>query len=254
MSPVAAIVQRHDPDRFFAALFAPAEQRESLFLLCAFNHELARAREVASQPMLARIRLHWWREIVEGTRRRHEVAGPLGEALDSGVFQPADLLAMIDARDMETDDSIPDLASWHAYLAGTAGGLAVAAGRLLGAEPDILPRLRSLGAAYGAAGQILNVAALARQERCLLPEDVLDAHGLTPSHVLHNPASAAPVLAQLTQEALRLMQAGAGRYPGAVIAAALPSVLARRDLRRGRHHRGGGDKLAVVVTALLGRV
>ena len=68
-------------------------------MLYAFNHELARAREVASEPMLALIRLQWWREVVEGTRRRHEVAGPLGAALDTGVLRAEDLAGMIDGRE-----------------------------------------------------------------------------------------------------------------------------------------------------------
>ena len=73
LSAVGEIVRRHDPDRFLTALFAPAERREALFVLYAFNHELARAREVAREPMLAMVRLQWWREVVEGARRRHEV-------------------------------------------------------------------------------------------------------------------------------------------------------------------------------------
>ena len=134
LSPLGAIVRRHDPDRFLTTLFAPPNKREALFLLYAFNHELARAREVTSEPTLALIRLHWWREVVEGTSRRHEVAGPLGTALDAGVFDPADLLAMIDGREAEAEPSIATLADFRAYVLATAGGLAVAAGRLLGAD------------------------------------------------------------------------------------------------------------------------
>ncbi|MGD0108468.1 MAG: squalene/phytoene synthase family protein [Rhodopila sp.] len=63
---IAALVRRHDPDRFLTALFAPPERRHALLTLYAFNHELARAREVASEPALALIRLQWWREVVEG--------------------------------------------------------------------------------------------------------------------------------------------------------------------------------------------
>ena len=43
---IAALVRRHDPDRFLTALFAPPEKRDALLTLYAFNHELARAREV----------------------------------------------------------------------------------------------------------------------------------------------------------------------------------------------------------------
>ena len=45
LSPVAALVRRHDRDRYQTALFAPAARREALFALYAFNYEIARVRE-----------------------------------------------------------------------------------------------------------------------------------------------------------------------------------------------------------------
>jgi phytoene/squalene synthetase len=60
---IAKMVRRHDPDRFLTALFAPPDKRDALLTLYAFNHELARAREVASEPHMALIRLQWWREV-----------------------------------------------------------------------------------------------------------------------------------------------------------------------------------------------
>ena len=62
------------------------EKRDALLTLYAFNHELARAREVVSEPPLALIRLQWWREVVEGARRRHEVAEPLPAAIEAGAL------------------------------------------------------------------------------------------------------------------------------------------------------------------------
>src|SRR5437764_2248110 len=82
LSPVAALVQRHDRDRYQTALFAPADRREALFALYAFNYEISRVREAVTQPMLGQIRLQWWREAVAaayaGARpRRHVVSEPL---------------------------------------------------------------------------------------------------------------------------------------------------------------------------------
>ena len=57
-------VRRADRDRFLAALFAPEPARSDLLALLAFDHELARTRAVTREPMLARIRLEWWREAV----------------------------------------------------------------------------------------------------------------------------------------------------------------------------------------------
>jgi len=327
---IGALVRRHDPDRFLTALFAPQARRDALFVLYAFNHELARAREAASEPMLALIRLQWWREVVEGARRRHPVAGPLGALLEAGALDRADLLAVIAAREVEADPAIIiTVAAWRDYLLRSAGGLAVAAARLLGApEPEAL---RPFGAAYGTAGVLRSVPALARQGRCLLPADALAAHGLVPEGVALQgvvsamlavgsvaPGSVAPganplggrassgqrpagehcmderpvpertapeeaipkgvmsqgapngtgvtpgdprlraVLQDLAAEGRRFLdEARAVRVPRQAIAAALPAVLARRDLARAPvwpPARGLGDRLAVTWAGLRGRI
>ena len=75
---LAASVRAADPDRYFAALFAPAALRPFLFALYAFNAEVARVAETVREPMLGAIRLEWWRETVEGAAkgapRNHDVA------------------------------------------------------------------------------------------------------------------------------------------------------------------------------------
>jgi 15-cis-phytoene synthase len=253
---IAALVRRHDPDRFLTALFAPPEKRDALLTLYAFNHELARAREAVSEPPLALIRLQWWREVVEGAPRRHEVAEPLAAAIAAGGLDRSDLLALIDAREIEAERAIETLQAWLGYLSGTAGGLAVAAGRLLGApDPE---ELRRYGAAYGIAGVLRSVSVHARHGRCLLPEDVLAAHALTTAHVISAPDAPAvqDAVQRLANEGLALI-AGHRRLPRPMIAAVLPAVLARRDLKRASAipaPRGLGDRLAVMLAALAGRI
>src|SRR5271157_4253152 len=147
---IAALVRRHDPDRFLTALFAPPGRRDALLALYAFNHELARAREVASEPPLALIRLQWWREGVEGEPKRHEVATPLSEAIAAGTLKPAELLPLIEARETEVYGDFETISDWRAWLLAGAGGLAVAAASALGApRPEAA---RRFGAAYGVAG------------------------------------------------------------------------------------------------------
>jgi phytoene synthase len=255
LSDLGAFVRRHDPDRFLTALFAPPGGRERLFLLYAVNHELARAREVASDPTLALIRLQWWREVAQGARRRHEVAGPLGEALDSGWVDAAALLEMIDGREWECD-LITTRADWHAYLDATAGALAAAAGHALEADAATQARLRGIGLAYGVAAQLHSVTHLARQGRCSLPVEVLAAHGLSPDDVIANPVAPAmtPVLRELAVDGQFGLMGG---LPSSVRAAGLPGVLARRDLARiGRqvHPRRLGDRLAVILAGVTGRM
>src|SRR5580698_1748258 len=110
---IATLVRRHDPDRFLTALFAPPEHRDALLTLYAFDHELARARAVTSEPHLALVRLHWWREIILGERRRHEVATPLAALLDAGRLAPDALLPVVDAYETEAEPCIETLSQWR---------------------------------------------------------------------------------------------------------------------------------------------
>ncbi|MBV9812064.1 MAG: squalene/phytoene synthase family protein [Acetobacteraceae bacterium] len=259
LSPAAALVRRHDPDRFLSTLFAPAKRRETLFLLYAFNHELARAREVASQPTLALIRLQWWREVVEGAERRHELGTPLAAALAAGRLDRSELLTMIAGREVEAEDSIATREAWRLYVHAYAGALAAAAAGAVGADPASIERVRALGAAYGAVGQLRSIAPLARAQRCRLPEDVLAAHGLTVHAVIAKPDAPAVAAARddLAGDARSWLAAGRGAFPAGAIAAALPGVLARRDLRhlgQPPRPRGFGDRAAVVLAAMRRRV
>ncbi|APH56773.1 Phytoene synthase family protein [Granulibacter bethesdensis] len=264
LSPAAHIVRRYDPDRFFASLFAAPDKRESLMLLYALNHELVRAREVASTPIVALIRLQWWREVVEGVEKRHELATPLGEALKAGQLDREGLLALIEAREADMEESFPDsLTLWH-YLEQTAGQVAVLAGQILGAGKEEQVRLRRLGAIYGLAGVVHGVCAHAAQGRVLVPVAELHAAGLEPEALTSAPHEAGNIAAgplqALATEGQRRLRLCRGRVGRGWMAAALPAVLARRDLARpiyGRinpSQRGLGDRLAVLIAALTGRI
>jgi phytoene synthase len=232
MAPSSDLIlhlRRADPDRFFCNLFAPAEKREALALLYLFNHELARAREVASEPILALIRLNWWREVVEGTAKKHEIATPLSAALEAGLFSRQELLDLISAREAETEPEIPDLKSFLAYARNTAGKLAWIAGKFLGAESLAI---EDLGTAYGISGILRAAPFLRAQGRSLLPAD-----GTTE--------------AALIDHARKLLHA---KPPRMALAAALPAVFARRDLGKPYTKRRLGDRLAVLRAAITGRM
>ena len=255
LSRPGEIVRRFDPDRFFASLFAPAVRREALWALYAFNHEVARAAEVAREPFMAAIRLQWWREVVEGADRRHEVATPLRELLAAGLLDRDGLLALIVGREQELEP-LPDLAAWTAYLRATAGGLAAEAGRVLGASEAEMAGLRDLGAAYGAAGVLRSVAAQARMGRCLLPLDVLDAAGLTPEAVVAAPDFVAPVRAVLAEVGLDLLRDGRRvRLRRGIMAAGAVAATVAGDLRRQAGEGTRALRQARVALAMLaGRV
>ena len=244
------------PDRFLTALFAPPARRDALLALYAFNHELARAREVASRAaagadppaMVAR---------GGGGRSAAPRGGDAARraAIDDGALARDDLLAMIDAREIEAEPAIADAGGVAAYVSRRCGGVAVAAGTRAG-------RAGAGGAAAvrrrvwrGRAGA-RRARRWRRRGRCLLPDDLLREHGLSLEAAIATP-DAPPVrdaLQALAQEGRALLaQADRRRVPRHAIAAALPAVLARRDLARWQQPpapRGLGDRLAVMFAAL----
>ena len=263
---LTGFVRTHDPDRFLCLLFAPPAHRAALLALTALNHELARAREAASNPVAALIRLQWWREAIEEAAagrpvRRHEVAAPLHAAITGGALDPGLLLALVEAREVEAeDDAIATEQDFVTWLRGTAGGWSAAAGAALGADAEGQEVLRALGAAYGLAGVLRSVPAQAARGRCLLPRDRLAAVGLSAEAVIAAPASPelAALLRDMAAEGAEALAGARRDIPRGSIAAALPSVLAGRDLARlmrgkgAATARGIGDKLAVMLAGLRG--
>ncbi|MDF0603237.1 squalene/phytoene synthase family protein [Psychromarinibacter sp. C21-152] len=133
----AELIRRADPDRFRAAMAAPPAARAVLFPIFAFNVEVARAPWVTAEPMIAEMRLQWWRDVLEeiaggGPVRRHEVADVLAPVLDAEGVRLLDTLIAARRRDIEAQP-FEDEAAFADYIEATSGNLLWAAARALGA-------------------------------------------------------------------------------------------------------------------------
>lgn len=126
LSACGQLVRQHDPERFLAALFAPATERERIFAVLAFNQEIARIREQVREPMMGLIRLQWWREALEAsTPPAHEVL----LALRATAVPVEPLLALITAREQDfADEPLDGASAYSAYAAATAAPLCEALG------------------------------------------------------------------------------------------------------------------------------
>jgi phytoene synthase len=116
---VLDLVRSADRDRFLGVLFAPEPARRGLLALLAFDHELARTRLVTQEPMLARIRLEWWREAVTeaaggGKLRAQPIVESLSEAARRHGLTAERLTALIDAREEEIDGLLDVVRAGHA--------------------------------------------------------------------------------------------------------------------------------------------
>ena len=151
----AELVRRGDPDRFLATMAAPPEAREVLFPIYAFNLEVARAPWVASEPMIAEMRLQFWRDVAEEIGqgkppRAHEVAAPLAQAVrpeDAGLL---DGIAAARRWDVYRD-AFEDEAHFDRYIDATAGNLTWVTALALGAPREAEPVVRDLAWGAGVA-------------------------------------------------------------------------------------------------------
>ena len=243
ISYCARLLRQQDPDRYLTALFAPAERREALFALYAFNLELARARESVREPVMGRMRLQWWRdslpEIMAGQARAHEVARPLAAAVAAHGLDRQLLERLIDAREQDMEPEPPaDLAALLDYARGTSSTLVELALEILG-RPDSATREagRALGIAWALVGLLRAVPFHAAQRRLYLPASLTEEAGLKPGQLYEHGTSPElrEVVRRLAEEAERWLKE-ARRSRGAVARryqpALLPAVLARGHLSR----------------------
>jgi len=219
LAACADLVRQADPERFRAAMASPVAARRVLFPLYAFNVEVARAPWMTEEPMIAQMRLQWWREVLEeisagGPVRRHMVATPLAELLDGEAARLLDDLIVARFWDIGTDP-FADEAALDTYLTHTAGHLMWVAARLLGAG-DPAPLL-ARGHAHGLANWLRAVP-------------LLKAAGRIP--LLDERSEAIRALAQ--RGLARLDEARRAKLPKSARAALLPAWQTELILRRAR--------------------
>lgn len=147
----AQLVERGDRDRFFAAMAAQVEARKVLFPLYAFNLEVARAPWVTEEPLIAEMRLQWWRDALEeiakgGPVRRHEVTSPLSAILNPTLAPVLDQI--VEARRWDiSKEPFENARIFETYLEHTGGALMWTAAHSLGAPVSSASAISALGKA-----------------------------------------------------------------------------------------------------------
>ncbi len=237
---LSQLLQRADPDRRLAALFAPAAVSARLFALYAFNHEIARIADATSESLIGEMKLTWWREAVADLYgevpkvRRHNVTEALAPL--THLLPQAEMLDLIDAR-FDDIAAAPhaDLEALIDYVDRTSVRLVRLA--LILTEGD-LPgaQVSDAGRAWGLTGLLRAFAWRARIGRAPVAGDYLTelggtaamlAQGLGPDKAM---AAIQPVRA-IAEDAARGFIA-AGALPVEAVPAAGYAVLARGYLER----------------------
>jgi phytoene synthase len=251
------VVRRDDPDRWLSSLFAPQLLRPHLLALYAFSLEIARAREVVSEPALGEIRFQWWRDIFEGLVpvevKGHPVAAALLDTVARHRLRPEVLIRLIDARLFDLyDDPMPSTAVLESYCRDTASVLFDMAAAILDQDRSKLAAgaAEHAGIAYAITGLLRALPWHAARGQVYLPLDLLSAEGLAAADIAAGRTLPGlyPVLAELRALARRhlaLMRQAMPPRAGALAPAFLPARLCEPYLRQ--MERPGFDPFKTVV-------
>lgn len=198
----AETVRAGDRDRYLASLFAPDDKRQHLLALYAFNVEIARIRDVVSEPQIGLIRQQWWLDTLDalyaGEASDHPVAQALHGAITEGDLPKHALRNLVLAREFDLyADPMPDLQGLETYLGETSSALIQMAALILaGEQAQVCAEAAGLaGVAYGLA----RILAAGTADR-YLPEGMTEADAK--AHASRRLAEARALLPRLPQSTL----------------------------------------------------
>ncbi|GAA6175125.1 squalene/phytoene synthase family protein [Sulfitobacter pacificus] len=247
----AALVERADPWRFRAVMAAPLAARQVLFPLYAFNVEVARAPWVTQEPMIAEMRLQWWRDVCDQIAsgdavRRHEVATPLARVLTPQRAQLLDELVAARRWDIYKD-AFEDSAHFARYIDQTAGHLAWVAASSLGQADEQV--VRDAAYAIGIAAWLRAIPELEARGRIPLLDGTREGVAFLAKDALSRLAKARAQRSTISRAArpallhvgpAQAILSAAAKDPGAVIEERLPDPV-------------DGDRFGLAYRAMTGR-
>ncbi|MFP6712964.1 MAG: squalene/phytoene synthase family protein [Rhodospirillales bacterium] len=190
LSYMAEETRRQDRDRFLCTLFAPEDAREGLFTLLAFNAEIAKSREVVSEPLLGEIRLQWWRDAIEriyadpaGNFDDHAIVAGVAKIINHDNLSRSLFDQLINARSRDMIDEPPkNDTELREYAVGTVGRLNALMLELL--QPSGTQRSENLAeasehvsVAWALTGIIRASSILSKYKRIFMPQSLMQDCG-----------------------------------------------------------------------------
>lgn len=239
-----ALLREGDRDRYLCALLTPKSHRGAITALYAFNMEIARIRDIVTEPMMGEVRLQWWNDVIAGpsgaAAAGHPVAMALLKAIDDHALPRETLINMIEARQFDLyDDPMPDRNTFEGYAGETASALIQLCARVLDARGNAAPADAAghAGAAQLIAGSLLLLPLHRSRGQLYVPADILKSAGLDRDGFLAGKETgsinqALTAFVALGQEHLRKAREASGQIAAECFAAFLPVALVKPVLDR----------------------
>ena len=243
MSAMGDLVKAVSWDRYIATLFAPADKREALFSLYAFDAEVSRICDLVHDPLPGEIRLQWWRDVANGLRDGeavgHPVASTLLQTIAAHDLPRGALDAYCEARIFEFyHDVMPDQTALEAHLGSTQSMMIQLAAMVLDrdAARKVSDAAGHAGVALGLVDILRRLPVIRQRGQGFVPQSILAAVGVSNEIFMGDVDAAAAVrvtgaLSALAGDHWAKYQALASTVPKSVRPAFLPVACVPRVLR-----------------------
>jgi phytoene synthase len=192
------VLRRGDRDRWLASLFIPQALRPHIHALYAFSLEIARVREIVSEPLLGEIRFQWWRDALGGKNETGFAASPAAAALIDTLARfrlPREpLIELIDARLRDLyNEAVESVQALESYAQATCSTLFRLAALVLEGEETSADAAVAVhaGIAYGITGLLRALPWHSARSQVFVPAEFLRAHGAEPDDLVSGRASPA---------------------------------------------------------------
>ncbi|HUZ90772.1 MAG TPA: phytoene/squalene synthase family protein [Methylocella sp.] len=250
------LLRRDDRDRWLASLFVPQALRPHIHALYAFSLEIARVREIVSEPLLGEVRFQWWRDALdesEAGAKANPVAAALLDTIARFNLPKAPLHELIDARLRDLyGEPVDSAAALETYAEATCSALFRFSTLILDGGEAVAGAgvAAHAGIAYGVTGLLRALPWHCARGQFFVPAEILRGHGADPAELAAGRSSPA-VLAALTdlraraRAHLEIFDARLRSLPGKSLAAFLPVSLCEPYLRL--MERPGYDPFKTVI-------
>ncbi len=236
-SPGIGALRTADPDRYLATLYAPADKRDALATLHAFNAEIAAIRDRIHEPMPGEIRIQWWRDALAGGRDAasgHPLATALIGVMERHALPLSAFDRYLEARIFDLyDDPMPSRTDLEGYCGETSSTMIQLAALVL--DPQAASKFAAAaghaGCAVAIAGMVRQLPLHRRRGQCFFPQDVLAAAGTDRDALIAGQdrdatGRAVQAMVALGRDHFARFTADAAGMPASLRSAFLPAALA----------------------------
>lgn len=182
---VVSRLRRGDYGTYLAVKLAPRKIRDDLFFLYGFFMEVGQVPFKVDEPLLAEMRLQWWRDSLHKLARGEKVGHPLLDGFGPVLIRGGDpllseLISIIDSYSYDIQKTmVPSREIFFEMQNQRFGGLLRAVLLIAGASTPLLVTIAGdAGKAIGFCDVVASLPVYLQHGMRPFPEDVLKAHGV----------------------------------------------------------------------------